>query len=103
MSNRRRTGGHTSLRRISAVFAVGGLALTPACTAGGNPSSGSGSGPQADAAQTIEVWHGWSADHEVKAFEDAVAGFRKAHPNITVKLVGDQTDDRITNAIRGGD
>lgn len=91
----------TPLRRISAVFAVGGLALAAACTAGNNPSSGTG--PKADAAQTIEVWHGWSAPHEVKAFADAVAGFRKAHPNITVKLVGDQTDDRITNAIRGGD
>jgi ABC-type glycerol-3-phosphate transport system substrate-binding protein len=90
----------TSLRRIAMAAAIAGPALTAACTAGGSPAPGDG--PKADAAQTIEVWHGWSADHEVKAFEDAVAGFRRTHPNIIVKLVGDQTDDRITNTIRGG-
>ncbi|WP_235834647.1 ABC transporter substrate-binding protein [Actinomadura logoneensis] len=88
-------------RRLSAAgLAASGLLLASACTAGS--SGGSSSGPKADARQTIEVWHGWSAPHEVKAFEDAVAGFHRLHPNITVKLVKDQTDDRITNAIRGG-
>ena len=69
-------------RRLSAAaLAASGLLLASACTAGG--SGGSDSGPKADAKQTIEVWHGWSADHEVKAFDDAVAGFRRLHPNIT--------------------
>nr|WP_241756216.1 ABC transporter substrate-binding protein [Actinomadura sp. RB99] len=80
-------------------MAAAGLGLT-ACTAGGN--GGQSGGPKVGDKQTIEVWHGWSAPHEVKAFQDAVAGFHKLHPNITVKLVKDQTDDRITNAIRGG-
>ncbi|MBO2449805.1 ABC transporter substrate-binding protein [Actinomadura barringtoniae] len=88
--------------RLAAAATAAALTLTAACTAGSSGSDQSTSGPKADAPQTIEVWHGWSADHEVKAFDDAVAGFRKAHPNITVKLVKDQTDDRITNAIRGG-
>ncbi|MFG2019677.1 ABC transporter substrate-binding protein [Actinomadura geliboluensis] len=83
-------------RRLTAAFAA--VFLAAGCTAGGDSSSG----PGAEAKQTIEVWHGWSAPHEVKAFEDAVAGFNKAHPNVTVKLVKGQTDDRITNAIRGG-
>ncbi|WP_433461392.1 ABC transporter substrate-binding protein [Spirillospora sp. CA-128828] len=86
--------------RLTAALAAAGLGLTAAaCTAGGGAS---GSGPKAGEKQTIEVWHGWSAPHEVKAFQDAVAGFHKAHPNITVKLVKDQTDDRISNAIRSG-
>ena len=88
--------------RLAAAATAAALTLTAACTAGSSGSDQSDSGPKADAQQTIEVWHGWSADHEVKAFDEAVAGFRKAHPNITVKLVKDQTDDRITNAIRGG-
>jgi ABC-type glycerol-3-phosphate transport system substrate-binding protein len=89
----------STTRRLVAALAAAGLGLT-ACTAGG--SGGQSGGPKAGEKQTIEVWHGWSAPHEVKAFQDAVAGFRKLHPNITVKLVKDQTDDRITNAIRGG-
>ena len=38
----------------------------------------------------------------MKAFEDAVAGFHQQHPNITVKLVKGQDDDKILNAIRSG-
>jgi multiple sugar transport system substrate-binding protein len=76
-------------------------ATATACTAG-DPSPADG-GPRADAPQTIEVWHGWSAPHEVKAFEDAIAGFHRLHPNITVKLVKGQDDTKILNAIRSGD
>ncbi|MBO2457087.1 ABC transporter substrate-binding protein [Actinomadura violacea] len=90
----------STTRRLAAALAAAGLGLT-ACTAGGSGGGPSG-GPKAGEKQTIEVWHGWSAPHEVKAFQDAVAGFHRLHPNITVKLVKDQTDDRITNAIRGG-
>jgi multiple sugar transport system substrate-binding protein len=90
----------TITRRVTAALAAVTLGLTAACTAGSDDSSSEG--PKADEKQTIEVWHGWSAPHEVKAFEDAVAGFNKTHPNITVKLVKGQTDERITNAIRGG-
>ncbi|QKG19342.1 ABC transporter substrate-binding protein [Actinomadura verrucosospora] len=90
----------STTRRLAAALAAAGLGLT-ACTAGGSGDGRSG-GPKAGEKQTIEVWHGWSAPHEVKAFQDAVAGFHRLHPNITVKLVKDQTDDRITNAIRGG-
>ncbi len=71
-----------------------------ACTAG-TPKPAD-SGPKAEAAQTIEVWHGWSASHEVKAFEDAIAGFHRLHPNITVKLVKGQDDTKILNAVRSG-
>jgi multiple sugar transport system substrate-binding protein len=72
-----------------------------ACTAG-NQSPAADDGPKADTPQTIEVWHGWSAPHEVKAFEDAITGFHRLHPNITVKLVKGQDDTKILNAIRSG-
>jgi ABC-type glycerol-3-phosphate transport system substrate-binding protein len=75
-------------------------AAATACTAGNQ--SPADNGPKAEAPQTIEVWHGWSASHEVKAFEDAIAGFHRLHPNITVKLVKGQDDTKILNAIRSG-
>lgn len=84
--------------RLSTALAL--IAAATACTAGNQ--SPANQGPKAEAPQTIEVWHGWSADHEVKAFEDAVAGFHRLHPNITVKLVKGQDDDKILNAIRSG-
>jgi ABC-type glycerol-3-phosphate transport system substrate-binding protein len=89
----------TRPRRIAT--AILAAATAAACTAG-NQSPAKPTGPKAEAPQTIEVWHGWSAPHEVKAFEDAVAGFRRLHPNITVKLVKGQDDTKILNAIRGG-
>ncbi|WP_327582005.1 ABC transporter substrate-binding protein [Nonomuraea sp. NBC_00507] len=84
------------------------LALT-ACTAGkeAGPSLGaqpkpSGSASQALPAATIELWHGFSTDAEVKAFEDTIAGFNKKFPQITVKATKGVQDDQITQAIRGG-
>ncbi|MCW2917983.1 MAG: ABC-type sugar transport system periplasmic component-like protein [Actinomycetia bacterium] len=91
----------TSLRRIAMATAAAGLALTSACTAGSS-STNTNAGPKADAPQTITVWHGWTADHEVQAITDATAAFHTAHPNITVKLVKGIQDDKITQAIRGG-
>ncbi|WP_101786776.1 extracellular solute-binding protein [Nonomuraea indica] len=84
------------------------LALT-ACTAGKEaaPSLGaqpkpSGSASQALPAATLELWHGFSTDAEVKAFEDAIAGFNKKFPQIKVKATKGVQDDQITQAIRGG-
>jgi ABC-type glycerol-3-phosphate transport system substrate-binding protein len=71
-----------------------------ACTAGGG---GSDNGPAASAKQTITVWHGFTGDNEVNAFNAAVARFHAKFPNITVKAVKGQDDDKITKAISGGD
>ncbi|GAA1595456.1 extracellular solute-binding protein [Actinomadura kijaniata] len=87
--------------RAAAVLAATVLGLTAAACTAGRSEPGAG-GPALGDQQTIQVWHGWSADHEVKGFEQAVDGFRRKHPNITVKVTGNQTDDQITNAIRGG-
>ncbi|MFC7721912.1 ABC transporter substrate-binding protein [Nonomuraea recticatena] len=84
------------------------LALT-ACTAGKEapPSLGaqpkpSGSASQALPAATIELWHGFQTDAEVKAFEEAIAGFNEKFPQITVKTTKAVQDDQITQAIRSG-
>jgi multiple sugar transport system substrate-binding protein len=91
-----------------AVAGLTALALT-ACTAGKDaaPSLGaqpkpSGSASQALPAATLELWHGFSTDAEVKAFEDAIAAFNTKFPQITVKATKGVQDDQITQAIRGG-
>lgn len=40
--------------------------------------------------------------NEVKAIQDDVKAFEKAHPNIHVKVVGDINDDKINQAVRAG-
>lgn len=86
-------------RALTATAAVALLAVS-ACTAG---SSTPKKGPATTVAQTITIWHGFTGTNEVTAFDAAVARFHAAHPNITVKTVKGQDDDKITKAISGGD
>ncbi|WP_328913576.1 MULTISPECIES: ABC transporter substrate-binding protein [unclassified Streptomyces] len=51
---------------------------------------------------TITFWHGWTAPNELKAINDNVARFEKAHPNIHVKVQSNITDDKINQALRAG-
>ncbi|MCM2419431.1 extracellular solute-binding protein [Streptomyces sp. RKAG293] len=51
---------------------------------------------------TITFWHGWTAPNELKAINDNVARFEKAHPNIHVKVQANITDDKINQAVRAG-
>jgi multiple sugar transport system substrate-binding protein len=85
------------LALVGTLTAVLGLS---ACTAG---TGSSGKGPSADKKQTITVWHGFTGDNEVNAFNAAVSRFHAKYPNITVKAVKGQDDDKITKAISGGD
>ncbi|MEU8518093.1 ABC transporter substrate-binding protein [Streptomyces sp. NPDC048577] len=83
----------------TALAATASLALlASACT--GAPSGGAKD--DANARTTITFWHGWSAPAEVKAIEDNVARFEKAHPNITVDVVGNINDDKLNQALRTG-
>jgi multiple sugar transport system substrate-binding protein len=90
-----------------AVAGLSALVLT-ACTTGkeAGPSLGapkpSGASSQALPPATLELWHGFSTDAEVKAFEDAIAGFNKKFPQIKVNAKKGIQDDQITAAIRGG-
>ncbi|QYC41418.1 Maltose/maltodextrin-binding protein precursor [Nonomuraea coxensis DSM 45129] len=93
---------------LAAAAALLCSAALTACTAGkeAGPSLGaprpSGSAAQSLPAATIELWHGFSTDAEVKAFEDAIAAFNQKFPQITVKATKGVQDDQITQAIRGG-
>ncbi len=51
----------------------------------------------------ITIWVGFgSATHELKVFKQVAAEYDKNHPDVTVKVVGDITDTKITAAIRSG-
>ncbi|GAA3205506.1 extracellular solute-binding protein [Actinocorallia longicatena] len=87
-------------RPIAAVALTAALALA-GCTSGAKRTDVN-TGPKAEEQQTIEVWHGWTADQEVAAIQHVTDMFTAKHPNIKVKLVKGIQDDKITQAIRGG-
>ena len=90
--------GSPQRRRLAALAATALVLGTTACTG----SSGGGASDNPNAKTTITFWHGWSAPSEMKAIQDNVDTFEKAHPNITVNVVGNITDDKINQALRAG-
>ncbi len=89
---------------VISAAAAAGLALLTACTAG-TESAGPpkvGASPADQTPVTIEFWHGFSADSELKAFEDTLAGFKQKFPWITVKATKAIQDDQIIQSVRGG-
>ncbi|MFJ8163192.1 ABC transporter substrate-binding protein [Streptomyces sp. NPDC096136] len=89
----RTTPAATALAAVSAL-----VLLATACT--GRGAATASDDPRADT--TLTFWHGWSAPGEVKAIEENIARFEKAHPNIKVKVTGNMTDDKINQALRAG-
>ncbi|MEU1262722.1 ABC transporter substrate-binding protein [Streptomyces cellulosae] len=86
-------------RKATFALAAASLALlTTACT--GQPGSGATDDPNAET--TLTFWHGWSAPSEVKAVQQVIDLFEKAHPNIKVKVVGNINDDKLNQALRAG-
>jgi multiple sugar transport system substrate-binding protein len=49
----------------------------------------------------LTIWVGWSA-RELGVFKSVVAEYDKAHPDVTVSVVGGINDDKIVAAIRAG-
>ncbi|WP_327681583.1 extracellular solute-binding protein [Kitasatospora sp. NBC_00458] len=88
-------------RTIAAVAGSAVLALlATACT---GSSDGGGSDDSAGGKDvTISFWHGWNQESEVKAINDNIAAFEKAHPNIHVKVTGNIADDKVNQALRAG-
>jgi len=88
------------------VAATAALALaTSACTG----SSSNAATAKAQAAYpttsppvTINLYHGFTQDNEVKSLQKIIAQFHTLHPNITVNLTQIQTDNQMLNGIRGG-
>ncbi|MGW0077128.1 ABC transporter substrate-binding protein [Streptomyces cellulosae] len=86
-------------RKATFALAAASLTLlTTACT--GQPGSGATDDPNAET--TLTFWHGWSAPSEVKAVQQVIDLFEKAHPNIKVKVVGNINDDKLNQALRAG-
>ena len=89
---------YTRMRRcLSAALAGAGL-LISGCA---NPSVGSDR-DDPTAPVTLTFWHGWSNAGEVRAIDDSIARFEKLHPNITVKAIGNVTDETMNQALRAG-
>ncbi|MFE3649187.1 ABC transporter substrate-binding protein [Streptomyces sp. NPDC059122] len=83
--------------RLPVALATAGL-LAAGCA---NPSVGSDRDDPTKPV-TLTFWHGWSNAGEVKAIDDSIARFEKIHPNITVKAVGNVSDDTMNQALRAG-
>ncbi|MFD9724000.1 ABC transporter substrate-binding protein [Streptomyces sp. NPDC059072] len=86
-------------RPITATVLLAAISLLAgACTGQGGATASDD--PKAQV--TLNFWHGWSAPGEVKAIEENIARFTKAHPNIRVEVTGNMTDDKINQALRAG-
>ncbi|MEU6395052.1 ABC transporter substrate-binding protein [Streptomyces sp. NPDC046939] len=83
--------------RAPVVLAAAGLLLA-GCA---NPSTGSADDDPTKPV-TLKFWHGWSAPGEVKAINDSIARFEKAHPNIKVRATGNVSDATVNQALRAG-
>jgi multiple sugar transport system substrate-binding protein len=83
-------------RVTAAIVALVALLSLVAVAAGKTTGTARSTGPT-----KLTLWVGWSA-RELKVFKSVVAEYDKAHPNVTVSLVGGINDDKITAAIRSG-
>jgi multiple sugar transport system substrate-binding protein len=83
------------------------LSLLSACGGGGGKAALTKSAPTKSAVSpqhpvTLTVWVGWSGD-DLASLKSIVAGFEKAHPGLTVDLVGEQSDTaKVLAAINSG-
>jgi multiple sugar transport system substrate-binding protein len=82
------------MRRIAAALAlVAALVVTAAAV---------GAGAHRTSPVKLTVWVGWSAGNELTSFKALAGQYDKAHPDVTVNVVGGITDDKIVAAIRSG-
>jgi multiple sugar transport system substrate-binding protein len=86
-------------KATAALAATAAITLLASACTGQNTTSAN---DDASKDVTITFWHGWTAPNELKAINDNVARFEKAHPNIHVKVQGNITDDKINQALRAG-
>ena len=94
--------------RMLTIGAVTALSVAAGC--GGGSSNSSSSGPSSSIDKTpvtITMWDLWSGE-EGKPFNDALKGFTKQYPWITIKQIiqpntaTDTFDPNLINAINGG-
>jgi multiple sugar transport system substrate-binding protein len=81
------------MRRIAAAIVLAGTVVLAALLAGNARSS---------SPTKLTIWVGWSAGNELTSFKALAAEYDRAHPDVTVNVVGGITDDKIVAAIRSG-
>src|SRR5438876_10791511 len=83
------------MRRSAAALAllVGALVIPAGASAGGAHRS---------SPTKLTVWVGWSAGHELTSFKKLAAEYDRAHPEVTISVVGGIDDNKIVAAIRSG-
>jgi multiple sugar transport system substrate-binding protein len=77
------------------------LALLVLCALGVAAVGATAATAKKSAPTKLTVWVGWSA-RELGVFKKVAAEYDKAHPNVTVNVVGSINDDKIVAAIRAG-
>ena len=80
-------------RVISAAALLALVGLTAAAVAGGARHA---------SPTKLTVWVGWSAGKELITFKKVAAEYDKAHPDVTLNVVGGIVDQKIVAAIRAG-
>jgi multiple sugar transport system substrate-binding protein len=89
------------MRRV-AIGVLAALVLAAAAV-GATARNSAQAGSASAKATKITIWVGFgSATHELKVFKKVVAEYGRKHPEVTVKVVGDIVDTKITAAIRSG-
>jgi multiple sugar transport system substrate-binding protein len=83
-------------RVTAAIVALIALLSLVAVAAGKTTAQSRRTGPT-----KLTIWVGWSA-RELGVFKKVVAEYDKAHPDVTVNVVGGINDDKITASIRSG-
>lgn len=86
------------MRRAAVLAAVLAVAATAAAL---SASSSPAATAVRKAPTQLTVWVGWSA-RELGVFNKVAAEYDKAHPDVTVKVVGSINDQKIVAAIRAG-
>ncbi|HEU5373122.1 MAG TPA: extracellular solute-binding protein [Gaiellaceae bacterium] len=77
------------------------LALLVLCALGVAAVGATAATAKKSAPTKLTVWVGWSA-RELSVFKKVAAEYDKAHPDVTVDVVGSINDDKIVAAIRAG-
>src|ERR671935_115694 len=89
------------MRRV-VIGLLAALVVTGAAV-GASARNSAQAGSDSAKATKITIWVGFgSATHELKVFKQVVAEYDRKHSDVTVKVVGDIVDTKITAAIRSG-
>jgi multiple sugar transport system substrate-binding protein len=90
------------MKRVATGLAVLALVTAGAVAASVGAASSRPNAKAAHKADTVTIWVGWSAGHELTEFKKVVAEYDQKHPEVNVKVVGGIVDDKIFAALRSG-